>query len=331
MSIFGNGNWALTLADLAYRSGSAVCLYARRDDVARHLRAKRQHPEFLPHLRLDGSIHITSSLRTAANSSRHWVIAVPSQYVRPLAASLAAFVSGSHSVLSASKGLERQSLVRMTEVLQQEWAGRGRPPAISALSGPNLAIDISLGRPAASVLATQSADFPLWTGILGGANLRLYHQTDVAGVELGGALKNILAIAVGIADQTELGDSAKAALVTRGLHEMGRLAVRLGANWTTLAGLSGLGDVVATASSPHSRNHWCGQELGKGRSLAEILAGTSMVVEGVGTTEAAYALGQELAIPLPITNQVLAIFRGKAVSAAVRDLMTRALVNESEF
>lgn len=330
VTIFGTGHWALTLADLAVRSGSLVCLYVRRPEQLAYMLENRRHPEFLPHVTLPSSVKLTGNLDEAAGHSLNWVIAVPSQFVRTLGRGLATTVSDDHHVVSASKGLELSTFSRMTEVLRDEWSKDKHFPRIGALSGPNLADEVSRGLPCATVLATDQEDFEAWVQIIGKANLRLYHQTDVAGVELGGALKNVLAIAVGMADQLGLGDSAKAALMTRGLHEMGRLAVRLGANWNTLAGLSGLGDVVATSSSPLSRNHWCGQELAKGRQLDQILAGTPMVVEGVGTAEAADALGKKLHIPMPITHEVVEIFHGKPVDMAIRDLMTRDLVSESE-
>lgn len=331
VTVFGTGHWALTLADLARRSGSRVMLYARRREIAEVLRADRRHPTFLPHLVLDPAIAVTDNLDEAAEFSPYWVLAVPSAYVRDLCEKIGPRARDDVQVLSAAKGIEVGTFFRMSEVIADVMAKHHRHPGIGVLSGPNLAADISRGLPAASTVAVDATVFAEWVDILGRANLRLYHQTDRIGVELGGALKNILAIAVGLADQAGLGDSAKAALMTRGLHEMGRLAVRLGANWMTLAGLSGLGDLVATSSSPLSRNRWCGQELAKGRPLRDILASTSMVVEGVPTARAVYALGRQLHLPLPITNEVVAIFDGKTVSEALADLMTRALVSETQL
>ncbi|WP_430626729.1 ribosome biogenesis GTPase Der [Sulfobacillus thermotolerans] len=172
--------------------------------------------------------------------------------------------------------------------------------------------------------------FKSMANILGQGNLRLYGQRDIVGVELGGAFKNILAIAVGIAVESGLGDNAQAAIMTRGLHEMGRLAVRMGARWETLAGLSGLGDVVATSNSPSSRNRWFGQELAKGRSVDAILGSTPMVVEGVPTAYAARDLGQKFGLPVPITTEVVEIFNGKSVKLAVEALMSRQRVEESD-
>lgn len=331
VTVFGTGNWALTLADLAQRSGSQVMIYARRPDVAHVMSATRQHPEFLPHLRFGPSVRMTAEPEEAAMFSENWLMVVPSQFLRELAEKVKPWVRSSHSVVTGSKGLEKETHLRMSQVLRDTFGTVSQYPAVGALSGPNLAFEVSHQQPCASVLAMNRQSFELWTAIIGGANLRLYQQDDLAGVELGGALKNILAIAVGIAHAVGLGESAKSAIMTRGLHEMGRLAVRLGANWMTLAGLSGLGDLVATASSPHSRNRWCGEQLGQGRPLQEILRSTTMVVEGVSTAYVAYDLGQQFGLPLPITEEVLAIFQGKSVNQAISDLMARATVSETQL
>lgn len=329
VAVFGTGNWGLTLADVAARSGARVSLYCRREEVYHALLERRQHPEFLPHLVLHRRVVPTMNIAAAAVSSSHWIVVVPSQHLRQLARQLRPWVHKDLQVLSAVKGLEISTHLRMSEVLREEW-GDDKDRALGVLGGPNLAFDISQGLPAATAVSCSPEVFLEWTERLGRANLRLYHQPDRIGVELGGALKNVLAIAVGIAHQSGLGESAKAALMTRGLHEMGRLAVRLGAQLTTLAGLSGLGDMVVTASSSHSRNRWCGEQLGKGLGLDQILNSTQMVVEGVPTAYAAQELGQRLGVPLPITDAVVDIFHGTQVSQAVVKLMTRAFVGESD-
>lgn len=331
LTVFGTGNWGLCLADLAERSGSEVMVYARRPAIRDALVRDRRHPQFLPHLELGPRIQVSDSLGEAAAFSRYWLVAVPSQHMRELAQRLSPHVTGDTVVVSATKGLEEETRLRMSEVLHAVWGTGGSGPVIGALSGPNLAHDISRRRPAASVLAIAAGHFSEWGRLIGQANLRLYHQTDITGVELGGALKNVLAIAVGMAHAAGLGESAEAAIMTRGLHEMARLAAGLGANLFTLAGLSGLGDLVATASSPHSRNRWCGEELGRGRRLADILADTAMVVEGVPTAYAALALGRKLQLSMPITDEVVEIFEGKSVGRAAQDLMARAVVNESQL
>lgn len=328
LSIFGTGSWGLTLAGLAHRSGAEVMLYARRPELAETLTRKRRHPTLLPHLKLGESVRVTADLAEAARFSPYWLLVPPSQHMRALAEYLVPYVANHTHVISASKGLEETTHLRMTQVLHDVWQWTGHMPSIGALSGPNLSWDVSRGQPAASVLATSANDFALFAELLGQSNLRLYRQSDLIGVELGGALKNILALAVGMAQGLELGDSAKATIVTRGLHEMGRLAVTLGANWMTLAGLAGLGDLVATASSLHSRNRWCGEELARGRDLTEIVQSTSMVVEGVPAAWAASELGQIHDLSMPITCEVVAIFQGKSARQALSDLMARALVDE---
>lgn len=329
LTIFGSGNWALTLATVAAWSGTEVKMFVRRPALCDVLTRTRAHPEYLPHLCLSPRISFTTDMAMAAEYSPHWLIVVPSQHMRSLAEGLRAYVLKGLYVVSAAKGLEDGTAFRMTEVLRDCWPGfEGE---LGALSGPNLAYEISLGQPAASVIAGRPELFRTMAPLLGHANIRLYEQSDITGVELGGALKNILAIAVGMATASGLGANAEAAIMTRGLHEMGRLAVELGAQWTTLAGLSGLGDVVATASSSRSRNRWLGQELAKGRSLSDILSSTTMVVEGVPTAYVAKRLGVRFHLPLPITTEVVEIFDGKPVSAAVHDLMHRARVQEFDF
>ncbi|CAB1128720.1 Glycerol-3-phosphate dehydrogenase [NAD(P)+] 1 [Candidatus Hydrogenisulfobacillus filiaventi] len=327
VTVFGGGSWGLTLAALAARSGAeAVTLWVRREAVADHLRRTRRHPDFLPQLRLPAMVEVTTDLGVAADRAPLWLLAVPSQYLRGVAVRLGPPPPGV-SAVSAAKGLEQPRGLRMTEVLHELWG----PVAVGALSGPNLAVEVAAGKPAATVLALEDPGaFGPWSQVLGGANLRVYLQTDVVGVELGGALKNILALAAGMADAQDLGASAKAALITRGLHEMGRLAVSLGARVDTLAGLAGLGDVVVTAFSVHSRNHWCGFELGRGRRLTEVLASTNMVVEGVETARVAQRMGHERGLSLPITDEVVAILDGKPVQRALRDLMARTLVPERD-
>ena len=304
-------------------------MFVRRPELCRTLMTTHTHPEYLPHLHLPSEVTFTTDLADAAAYSNTWLLVVPSQYMRHLATSLAPYVPKGLYALSCAKGLENATALRMTQVLLDSWPNfEGE---LGVLSGPNLAYEISHGRPAASVIGGGSELFRTVVNLLGKANIRLYSQKDITGVELGGALKNILAIAVGIAQASGLGENAKAAIMTRGLHEMGRLAVELGATWTTLAGLSGLGDVVATANSPGSRNRWLGEQLAAGRPVAEILGSTTMVVEGVPTAYVAKRLGRQFHLSLPITTEVVEIFDGKPVSAAIYDLMNRARVEEFDF
>ncbi len=329
LAVFGSGNWALALADQAARSDSRIMMYVRRPELRIYLQQHRSHPDYLTHLRLPPRVSFTSDLQEAACFADAWLLVVPSQFMRAMAEKLQPWIGRARFVISASKGLEIASALRMTQVLHDVW--QQETVHFGALSGPNLADEISRGQPAASVLAGSPELFAAVANILGQGNMRLYGHADVTGVELGGALKNILAIAVGIAASAGLGENAQAAIMTRGLHEMGRLAVRLGAQWETLAGLSGLGDVVATASSPHSRNRWLGTELGQGRVLDDILSSTPMVVEGVPTSYVARRLGYDFALPMPITTEVVEIFKGKPVKSAIDALMSRERVQERKL
>ncbi|MDP9364273.1 MAG: NAD(P)-dependent glycerol-3-phosphate dehydrogenase, partial [Chloroflexota bacterium] len=242
---------------------------------------------------------------------------------------VAAFV-GDAVVISAAKGLERRTLRRMTEVVREELPASAAA-RVCALSRPNLAPEVGAGKPAAAVIAGASTAAERARDLLMGPQFRCYTNQDVVGVEIGGALKNVIALGAGIGDGLAAGDNAKAAFLTRGIAEIARLGVAVGAEPLTFAGLTGLGDLVATCASPLSRNRRVGQELAKGRSLAEVLAGMSQVAEGVTTTEAARELGRRAGVELPITEQMHAVlFEGKSPLAAVADLMRRDAKDELE-
>jgi glycerol-3-phosphate dehydrogenase (NAD(P)+) len=251
------------------------------------------------------------------------VVAVPSQAMRESAAKLSPFV-GDAIVVSAAKGLERGTFKRMTEVLSEELpvAASGR---ICALSGPNLAREIAAGKPAVTVVACADlAPAERVQDLLMSPQFRCYTNEDVIGVEMAGALKNIVAIGAGMADGLDAGDNAKAAFLTRGIAEIARLGIAVGAQPLTFAGLAGLGDLVATCASSLSRNHRVGAELAKGRPLAAILAEMKQVAEGVTTTEVARELGRRLGVPMPITEQTYSVlFEGKSPLAAISALMGR--------
>jgi glycerol-3-phosphate dehydrogenase (NAD(P)+) len=255
-------------------------------------------------------------------------MAVPSQAMRQAAAAVAPLV-GAAVVVSAAKGLERGSFKRMTEVLEDELAG-SRVAAVCALSGPNLAVEIAAGKPAVTVVAGRDlAAAELVRDHLKSMRFRIYTNSDVVGVEMGGALKNVIAIGAGMADGLAVGDNAKAAFLTRGIAEIARLGVAVGAEPMTFAGLAGLGDLVATCASPLSRNNRVGRALATGRSLSEILADLTEVAEGVPTTEVAFALGQRHDVSLPITEQTYQVlFHGKSPQSAIEELMGRDATHE---
>jgi glycerol-3-phosphate dehydrogenase (NAD(P)+) len=265
---------------------------------------------------------VTSDISSAVDGCDIIVVVTPAQRVRENMRALVANLRPGSIIVSASKGIELNTHLRMTEVIEQE-APSGTIAA--TISGPNLADEIARGLPAAAVVASTNPEAAEYVrAALSTSTFRLYTSEDVVGVELGGALKNIIAIGIGISDGLAYGDNAKASLMTRALTEIARLALAAGANPLTLAGLSGLGDLIATCSSPLSRNRALGLELAKGRSLPEVLAERRSVVEGVTTTQAALQMAQELGVELPITAEIASVlFKDKSVREAVKSLMIR--------
>jgi len=292
---------------------------------------EREHENkaYLPGAKLPGSVRIHSELEAALSGAQFIVGAVPSAHARDVYSSALPFVGVGASFVSASKGLEPATHLRMSEVIAQVVTPK-IAPRIAVISGPSFALEAARGEPTAVVLASRDA--ALATELqeeLAGPNFRLYTNDDVLGVELAGAMKNVMAIAAGACQGLGLGSNALAALITRGLAEMTRLAVALGARPETLSGLAGLGDLVLTCTGALSRNRFVGIELGKGRTLGEIMANMRMVAEGVGTAAPLLALAREHRIEMPITEQVDAILHaGKSPKDAIRDIMDRPLKRE---
>ena len=330
IAVVGSGAWGTTLALVAARAGNEVALYVRNPDEAETIQRTRRNARYLPQAELPGAVSVTPDLTAACRGAALIVLVVPSQTVRQNARALAPVV-GNAIVVSAAKGLERDSLKRMTEVVTEEL-GVEAGERVCALSGPNLAGEIAAGKPATSVVASRNlAAAERARDLLMGPQFRCYTNEDVIGVEMGGALKNIIAIGAGMGDGLGAGDNAKAAFLTRGIAEIARLGISVGADPLTFAGLAGLGDLVATCASPLSRNHRVGEELVKGRPLPEVLAGLGQVAEGIPTTAAAFALGQRQGVELPIVEQMHAVlFEGKHALEAVAALMQREAKHELE-
>ncbi|MBI4597329.1 MAG: NAD(P)-dependent glycerol-3-phosphate dehydrogenase [Candidatus Omnitrophica bacterium] len=331
MAVLGDGGWGTTLAIHLHRLGHRVRLWGAFPEYVALLRRRRVNPKFLPGIPLPKSLRITADLREAAAAADIIVLATPSQHLRSIAKRLG---DGSlfrvkkravPIVVSVAKGIEQGSLKRMSQVLHEEL-GPGR---LAVLSGPNIAKEIATGHPASSVVASHHHDVALRIQqSFMSDRLRLYTSTDVIGVELGGALKNPIAIAAGISDGLGFGANAKAALVTRGIVEMARVGVAMGARAETFWGLSGRGDLVTTCLS--GRNRWLGEQLGQGKRLRAVLASTPMVIEGVETSTAAVALAHRHHVEVPIIEQVHAIlFRRRAPRAALSALMRRSGKSEA--
>ncbi len=319
IAVLGDGGWGTALALHLYRRGHRVTLWSAFADYAKFLDRKRQNVKFLPGILLPRALQITSNLKEAVESAHLIIIAVPSVYLRQVLSQVRVFKLTSKLWLSAAKGLDRQTLKRMSQVVQ-ESLGKIH---LAVISGPNIAAEIARCQPASSVVASSDPEVSFHIQrILMDERMRIYTSNDVIGVELGGALKNPIAIAAGIGDGLGFGNNAKAALITRGIVEMARLGVAMGAREDTFWGLSGLGDLVTTCYS--GRNRWLGEQLGRGHSLKTILSSTPMVIEGVETAKAATALGRVHRVELPIIEQVYAtVFRGRSARQALRALMSR--------
>lgn len=329
VAVIGTTTWGTTLAVLLARKGLAVYLWARSEAEAQGLNAAREHRERLPGVSFPSTLVVTADLEEGLKEAALVILAVPSQGMRENVQRLRRGLGASSLVLSAAKGLEIGSGARMVEVIAEELGATvlGR---MAVLSGPNLAKEIAQGLPATTVVAAFRPEVAERVqSLMMTRRLRIYTHSDVIGVELGGALKNIIAIGAGACDGIGYGDNAKAAFITRGLAEITRLGVAAGANPLTFAGLAGVGDLLVTCSSPLSRNRYVGQELARGRPLAVILAELKQVAEGVPTTKAARALAQRLGVEMPITEQTYRVlFEGVGLQEAVAGLMEREAKHE---
>ena len=326
-AVVGAGAWGTTLATLLSRI-APVTLLARDEAHASSLRTAGENERYLPGVRFDERISITADPSGLQGATELVIFAVPSRAMRASVASAARSIPESAVLLSVAKGIEAGSLLRMTEVIAAEVPAAA--DRVAALSGPNLALEISRGLPAAAVVGAADDEVSRRAvEILGGRTFRLYRNRDVIGVELAGALKNIVAIVAGAVEALGAGDNAKAAITTRGLAEMTRLGVAMGANPLTFAGLAGIGDILATSTSALSRNHQLGVELVSGRRWSEIEGTLPGVAEGAYTVEAAIALARRHGVEMPIAEQVHAVlYEGKDVRAAVVDLLSRSSKDE---
>jgi glycerol-3-phosphate dehydrogenase (NAD(P)+) len=321
-AVLGAGSWGTALAVHLARAGHCVRLWARDGALVEEIRATRENGRYLPGVAMPDVIAATGSLEEAVSDAKFVIVAVPSHGLRAVVRRAAPYLAGQAILVSATKGIEVDSLQRMSQVIDSEADGSR---ATVVLSGPSFAIEVARGLPTAVLAAsTDSRAAAAVQEHFRGRGLRLYVNEDVAGVEIGGALKNVIAIAAGCVEGLGLGHNALAALITRGLAEMSRLAMAEGGRRDTLAGLSGLGDLVLTCTGDLSRNRQVGIELGRGRRLEEILAGMRMVAEGVRTTRAALALGTRHGLELPIAAKMQDVLEGRCPPlSAVEALMLR--------
>ncbi|HEX6802755.1 MAG TPA: NAD(P)H-dependent glycerol-3-phosphate dehydrogenase [Terriglobales bacterium] len=329
IAIIGAGAWGTALAIVLGRSGRHnVRLWALEEEVCRSIRSDRMNALFLPGHHIPACVHPTNSLPEALNAAQMVVSAIPSQHCRKIFQTINPHLSREILLVSATKGLEQKTLLRMTAVIEQVTKAKCR---VGALSGPTFASEVARGDPTAITVASANPELMHRVQAeFGDLAFRVYTNADLVGVELGGALKNVIAIAAGICDGLGLGHNSIAALITRGLAEMTRLVTACGGRGETMSGLAGLGDLVLTCTGALSRNRSVGVELGRGRKLADIIAGMhGMVAEGVFTTNAAVQLARGHGIEMPITEQVhLILNEGKSPRDAIQDLMTRSSKSE---
>jgi glycerol-3-phosphate dehydrogenase (NAD(P)+) len=325
ITVIGAGSWGTTLACLLSDKGYDVTLWAFEKDLVDEINQTRINSIYLPDVTIPDNLKVTNNIEEALKKARYVVNAVPAQYTRLVFKEAAACLNNEAVIISVSKGIERGTLLTVSSILKEMT----KHP-VTVLSGPSFAKEVIKKLPTAVTLATGDIN----TGIVlqeifNTQYFRVYTHDDIIGAEMGGALKNVMAIAAGIAESLGLGNNARASLITRGLIEMTRLAVAIGARERTFSGLSGIGDLVLTCTSPLSRNYTVGMKLGQGLKLKEILGLTKSVAEGVATAESAYALSQKYSIEMPIIEQVYKVlYEDKDPSLAVKDLMERSLKSE---
>lgn len=334
VAIIGAGAWGTALSIVLGRKEShEIRLWAHEKEVSESITRNRVNEKFLPGQRIPDGVTPCNDLAEAIEGAAIVVSVMPSQHCRPIFERMRPHLSQETTIVSATKGLEETSLMRMTEVIVKVVKGKSIPaPRIGALSGPSFALEAARGDPTAIAIASQDKELARFVQQeFSHASFRLYTNEDPVGVELGGALKNTVAIAAGVCAGLGLGHNSVAALITRGLAEMTRLVVACGGKAETMAGLAGLGDLVLTCTGGLSRNRSVGVELGRGRKLAEILAGMhGMVAEGIFTTTAAVGLARARGVEMPITEQMHAILQeGKAPREAIHELMSRSSKSET--
>lgn len=330
VALLGAGGWGTALAAILSEKHAEVALYVRNSELLESMGRDRTNSRYLPGVDLPDNLQISGQMERVMAHTDLLVLATPSHGVRSAARSLSGLIPRNCVVVSAAKGLEVDSCLRMTEVVAQELPSqRGR---LAALSGPNHAEEVGRKLPGASVVGCSDRTLAEYIQDAFMTNyFRIYTNNDIAGVELGGALKNVIALAAGIAEGLGFGDNSKAALMTRGLAEIARLGSACGADAATFSGLSGVGDLIATCTSQHSRNRRAGIEIAKGRQINEIQADSGMVIEGVRATAAAWKLAQRRGVEMPITESLYQVlFNGTPPRSAVLDLMTRSKKHETE-
>lgn len=321
VSVLGDGGWGTALAILSHRRNNPTLLWSVFPEYAQVLKTKRENQKFLPGIPLPTTLEISSDLQEAVSFGEVIILAIPTQFLRNILHKLKDFDFSKKVLVSVAKGVEKKTCLRPSEIVESILG----PVKLVVLSGPSHAEEVARGIPTLVVVASKDeASAVKARDALRDQRFRVYIQNDVVGTELGGALKNVIAIAAGICDGLGFGDNTKSGLLTRGLLEMAKLGIRIGANPNTFFGLSGVGDLMTTCFSRHGRNLRVGRELGQGKKIKEILGGMEMVAEGVDSAEAVVQLASKVGVDLPIMSEVYnVLFKGKDCKQAVEDLLSR--------
>lgn len=328
VSVLGAGSWGTALASVLNHNGHEVTIWSVMEDEIDMLKEKREHVLKLPGVKLAEEIKLTTDLKDAVEGRDLLVLAVPSVFVRSTAKMMQPFVARHQLIVNVAKGIEEKTLMTLTDIIAEEIS----QARVAVLSGPSHAEEVGRGLPTTCVAGAgtkEAAEFI--QNIFMNDVFRVYTSPDMLGIELGGALKNVIALAAGMADGLGYGDNTKAALITRGITEIGRLALAMGAKYETISGLTGIGDLIVTCASRHSRNRKAGMLIGEGKTMKEATEEVNMVVEGIYSAKAAMGLSEKYQVPMPIIEQVnLVLFHDKPVKEAVQELMLRDKKAEHE-
>ena len=322
VAIIGAGSWGIALAKVLHTNGNKVTVWSIVEDEITMLKEKHEHVQKLPGVKLPEDMEFTTDLESAVSGKAYLILAVPSVFTRSTAKSMAPFVKEGQIIVCVAKGIEEETLMPLTDIVEQEI-----PQAeVAVMCGPSHAEEVGIGLPTTVVAGAKKRVVAEGIQDIFMNNVfRVYTSPDMLGMELGGSLKNVIALAAGIADGLGYGDNAKAALITRGIHEISRLGVEMGGAIESFTGLTGVGDLIVTCASVHSRNRKAGYLIGQGRTMQEAMDEVKMVVEGVFSTKAAVKLGKKYGVDMPIVEQVNAVlFEGKDAAEAVNDLMMRS-------
>ncbi|MDN5331612.1 MAG: glycerol-3-phosphate dehydrogenase [Tepidanaerobacteraceae bacterium] len=330
-AVIGAGSWGTAIARLLADNGAEVSLWARRQELADRIKNTRENSEYLPGVRIPEEILVTCDLEKALYGAEYVVMAVPSQSMRDIARAAGRYIKSQSIIISAAKGIEVGTLLRMSQVIKEELPA-GLEVDIAVISGPSHAEEVARRLPTAVVAAAEKKDVAEKVqDFFMNSYFRVYTNLDIVGVEMGGALKNIIAICAGIAEGLGFGDNTRAALITRGIIEITRLGVKMGGQPSTFFGLSGVGDVIVTCNSMFSRNKRAGIDIGRGKAVKEVVTSTNMVIEGIHTTKAAYDLARKHGVEMPITEKAYEVlYEGRNPMDAVKELMSRRGKHEME-